>query len=177
MCLKTAIMGGVAVYGVNKLAGAAQNRQLQSISEYPPRSSRDAYYGDQEANYYPPPTQSQSRGIPPYDDQHRFNRPPQPTYYADPYTTTPQATRQYPQQFYRGPRDANGYAPQDRKPQQYPYSPDQVGSASPPAYNYYEPVGEARKYYEARSMPRADAGTEKYYDPRSDKQIVLQRRY
>ncbi|KAK3046997.1 hypothetical protein LTR09_011566 [Extremus antarcticus] len=113
-------MSGIAIYGVNQLAGLAQNRQRNNgyaaSSSSPQRRSGSSrhvhYYGGAEASYrYPQPDSFQSQGFPSdsgYSDQ-AIRGPPQQNPFPRSFNAPPLPYRRFPDLAALYDRNANQY--------------------------------------------------------------------
>ncbi|KAK5128944.1 hypothetical protein LTR85_000277 [Meristemomyces frigidus] len=136
--IKTAIISGAAVYGVNQIAKTAANRNSNGYSSSsPPRSeSRRPYYADEEQYY---------RATSPRQLRDREQRPAgqyAEEYYsnAGPYNPPPPPPRRYLEAEGSYGSDPSTYAPRtvqdDQQQQQHEhYRYDTRGSPMPPPYN------------------------------------------
>jgi hypothetical protein len=145
MCLiKTAIISGAAIYGVNKFAKTAQTHQ--SKTGYTPpllgrRSDdrRNVDYFDHKTEGYRDHPRSQIQGHRPCGYEYYASQDSKESLScndsADPYNSPPQP---YPQYLQRGSTDhpnIDNSEPQGQGLRQYHYVP--LGPSAPPSYDRY----------------------------------------
>lgn len=134
--IKTAIISGAALYGVNKLTQAAQQHQVNNNNGYmraPPSQRRDINSYDSDTEGYPHPSSRQVQDDHLYDSQNRAGQdasgPANRKTHSGYYRPDPLSQSEHPS----GNRDVS----QGQDARQFNNTAQ--ASAAPPSYGYYDP--------------------------------------
>lgn len=164
--IKTAMLSGVAIYGVKQLSHAAERRTAsapaaqrhdyqQSDRDMPyepaPYQRRPQLYDN--TNYHPPPQRQQQRMVSdqPAHAYANYNDSKQPAYDQREYAYTPEGTNQgYPGQSSR----------QQASSSQYQQAPPEYGQ-QPPRYSRGRGFVEAEDQYDSQPMASSSGGETK----------------